>query len=533
MLLQRRQELALSADQVRTLERLRNQLQRSQLQQLAAIQVAELDLADLQADPSVDANALRAKLEEIERGRTKLRLDAIEASARARDVLSPTQRQRVEPLTVATPVDPSLTLDEAIGRQVETVLREQLRDRDVVEIETTQAIVDRLASMGRWLLLLGGIPLAILSFFGIRKLTDLTAVLRLTQKQLNDVSVQVKATREQADSLVAEQQAIKHMAEGLDAQYQRIRSDAEKVEREISTVQLRVAQEGEKATLAIRTTAEAFKTLPTRVEARAAPSPQAGWPSDGSTLTIPIVVHILYNSDATNVSDAQVTSQIDALNLDFRARNPDVSRVPAPFQALIGDAHIEFALATEDPLGRPTTGITRTRTRIKQFGVDGQVASPKKGGAKAWDAGRYLNIWVCTLGGGMLSSSQLPEGPADWDGVVIDYRAFGTTGTASRPFDRGRTATSAIAKYLNLRNLWSEDCKDADLVPDTPPQKGPNFGVPTFPNISCNNGPNGDLFMNFMDYVDDEAMVMFTKGQVARMHETLKGPRRRLGRSPE
>jgi hypothetical protein len=68
-------------------------------------------------------------------------------------------------------------------------------------------------------------------------------------------------------------------------------------------------------------------------------------------------------------------------------------------------------------------------------------------------------------------------------------------------------------------------------VADTPPQKAPNFGVPRFPHISCNNGPNGDLFMNFMDFVDDEVMVMFTRGQVERMHQTLLGPRRLLGRS--
>jgi hypothetical protein len=159
------------------------------------------------------------------------------------------------------------------------------------------------------------------------------------------------------------------------------------------------------------------------------------------------------------------------------------------------------------------------------------VASLKKGGAKAWDAERYLNIWVCRLEGGLLSFSQMPGGPKDWDGVVINYVAFGTNGTATAPFNKGRTATSAIAKYLNLLNLWSEDCKDSDLVPDTPPQKGPNFGTPIFPHISCKNGPHGDMFMNFMDYVDDEAMYMFTKGQVLRMHETLLGSRRQLGRS--
>jgi hypothetical protein len=531
MLLQRRQELALTADQVRTLERLRNQLQRSLLKQLAEIQVAELELVDLQVDPSANANAVRAKLDTIERSRSKLRFEVIEATTQARTVLSQAQLQKVEPLAVGVPSDIGLSLDEAIGKQVQTALREQLRDRNVVEIETTQAITDRLTSLGRWLLLLAGIPLAILSFFGMRKLTDLAAVLRLTQKQLNEASDQVKATREQAALLVAQQQGIRQMAADLQVQYQQIRSDAEKAVTEISTVQQRVVEEGEKARLTIRTTAEGFKTVPTRIEASAEPLPQSGWPSDGSILTIPVAVHVLYNSDRMNISDAQVKSQIEALNLDFRAKNPDISNVPAPFKPLIGDARIEFMLASEDPLGQPTTGITRTRTKIKSFKIDGQFASPKRGGAKAWDTKRYLNIWVCELDGGILSASQFPGGPENWDGVVIDYKAFGTTGTAAAPFDKGRNATSAIAKYLDLRNIWSDDCRDGDLVADTPPQKAPNFGVPRFPHISCNNGPNGDLFMNFMDFVDDEVMVMFTRGQVERMHQTLLGPRRLLGRS--
>ena len=158
------------------------------------------------------------------------------------------------------------------------------------------------------------------------------------------------------------------------------------------------------------------------------------------------------------------------------------------------------------------------------------MASPRKGGAKAWDAERYLNIWVCRLGGGDSWAPAKCRESKEWDGVVISYTAFGTIGTAATPFNKGRTTTHGIATYLNLRNLWSEDCKDSDLVPDTPLQKAPNFGRPKFPHISCKNGPHGDMFMNFMDQVDDEAMYMFTKGQVQRMHDTLVGPRRQLGR---
>ena len=92
--------------------------------------------------------------------------------------------------------------------------------------------------------------------------------------------------------------------------------------------------------------------------------------------------------------------------------------------------------------------------------------------------------------------------------MVILHSGFGTTGTASAPFDLGRTATHEIGHWLNLLHIWGDDgtgCNGSDEVADTPNQGGPNFGIPTFPQLSCNNGPDGDLFMNYMDYTDDAA----------------------------
>ena len=66
---------------------------------------------------------------------------------------------------------------------------------------------------------------------------------------------------------------------------------------------------------------------------------------------------------------------------------------------------------------------------------------------------------------------------------------------------------------------------------DTPNQGGSNVGTPTFPTISCSNGPDGDMFMNYMDYVDDVAMFMFTAGQVTRMQAALDGVRSTIGTS--
>ena len=246
---------------------------------------------------------------------------------------------------------------------------------------------------------------------------------------------------------------------------------------------------------------------------------------------VPVVVHVLYRTAEENVSDAQVRSQIDVLNADFRARNADLGEVPAPFATRAGDALVEFALATDDPEGKPTKGVTRTRTRETSF--DGDIAALDHSikiasGALAWPATRYLNLWVCSLGSGLLGYAQFPGGPEGRDGVVLLNTAFGTTGSVEAPFHLGRTATHEIGHWLNLLHIWGDDdlgCRGSDSVADTPNQAGSNGGCPPFPRVSCRNGPNGDMFMNFMDYTDDACMALFSKGQVSRMHAALAGPR--------
>jgi hypothetical protein len=254
---------------------------------------------------------------------------------------------------------------------------------------------------------------------------------------------------------------------------------------------------------------------------------------------IPVVVHVLYRTEAENIADAQVRSQIDVLNQDFRKANPDAAKVPEAFASRAADALIEFGLAVRDPAGDPTSGITRTRVSVANF--DGTIDEMDRaikataGGARAWPADRYLNVWVCSLGGGLLGYAQFPGGPAPTDGVVILNTAFGRAGTAAAPFDRGRTATHEIGHWLNLLHIWGDDdtaCSGSDNVRDTPNQAASNVGCPKFPRISCNNGPAGDMFMNYMDYTDDACMFMFSAGQVSRMHAALAGPRATILTSP-
>ncbi len=247
-------------------------------------------------------------------------------------------------------------------------------------------------------------------------------------------------------------------------------------------------------------------------------------------ITIPVVVHVVHGDKGQNISDAQVKSQITSLNKDFRAKNPDFAKVPKTWKSLAADAKIQFALATKDPRGKKTSGITHTATKAASFGPNDTVKSRKTGGVDPWPTDRFLNIWVCNLGQGLLGYAQFPGGPAKTDGVVILHTAFGTRGTAKAPFNKGRTATHEVGHYLGLRHIWGDrnDCSGDDFVADTPRARAANYGKPKFPQLTCNNGPGGDMFMNYMDYVDDAAMFMFTTGQVARMNATLAGPRRKL-----
>jgi len=186
------------------------------------------------------------------------------------------------------------------------------------------------------------------------------------------------------------------------------------------------------------------------------------------------------------------------------------------------------------PSGNPTRGITYHKTDRASFGTGDSVKNLGSGGAEAWDTRRYLNIWVAPLSGGLLGYAQFPGGPEATDGVVISYTAFGLRGTTLAPFHRGRTATHEIGHYLNLYHLWGDiqDCGGTDHCCDTPPQRFPNYGKPTFPKISCDNGPHGDMFMNYMDYSDDEVLALFTEAQAARIVATMTGPRSSLAPSP-
>lgn len=241
----------------------------------------------------------------------------------------------------------------------------------------------------------------------------------------------------------------------------------------------------------------------------------------GLAVNVPVVVHVVYKNSIDNISDAQIQSQIDVLNEDFRKLNADFStNVPASFQSLGADVEFEFCMASVDPQGNSTNGITRTQTTITNIGNSAEVYSTALGGHDAWDTELYMNIWVAQIGGGTLGYTYLPgEAAAGEDGLVISPDNFGTTGTVASPLDGGRTTTHECGHWFDLLHIWDEaGCGNDDGVNDTPTQDEEYYGCPTHPQVSC--GSN-DMFMNYMDYTDDGCMGLFTTGQKTRMHAAL------------
>ncbi|TAE70985.1 MAG: T9SS C-terminal target domain-containing protein [Bacteroidetes bacterium] len=243
-------------------------------------------------------------------------------------------------------------------------------------------------------------------------------------------------------------------------------------------------------------------------------------------ITIPVVVHIVYNTAAQNITDAMVQSQIDVLNADYRRTNADRTNTPAAFAGISADFEIQFRLATRDPQGNATTGITRTsttRTFFEYGGTDAAgvfVKQNSTGGKDGWNPNQYLNMWICNFGGAsadLLGYATFPTDAGTFkDGVVMGYKFFGVNPTLGGVYGYGRTTTHEVGHWLNLRHIWGDANCGNDLVTDTPTQQTSNGGCPTFPKRTCGNTTNGDMFMNYMDYTNDQCMNAFTAGQKVR-----------------
>ncbi|UKN00796.1 T9SS type A sorting domain-containing protein [Paracrocinitomix mangrovi] len=271
--------------------------------------------------------------------------------------------------------------------------------------------------------------------------------------------------------------------------------------------------------------------------------------------TIPVVVHIVYNTPQQNLHDSIIFNQIDRLNEDFRRLNADTINLRDTFMTLVGDSFIEFELASTDPDGNSTTGITRTSTsQASFFGVGGfpaeGVKSTANGGIDPWNQADYLNIWVCDMSifgtPAVLGYATPPNNLSHWppgsadnmsDGVVIQYQAFGgnnpnTIDMGNGPMDiKGRTSVHEIGHYLGLRHIWADGgCTEEDGIDDTPNAADQSNFDCNIANNTCtdNIGTLGDLpdmVENYMDYSAETCQNSFTQGQVDMMRSILENYR--------
>ena len=257
----------------------------------------------------------------------------------------------------------------------------------------------------------------------------------------------------------------------------------------------------------------------------------------GTILHIPVVVHIQHSFTSDYMTDESVYAVINRMNNTY-SLNYDTSVIIAPFKKFVGKANIKFHLATKDPQGNPTTGITR-RFSYLAAGGDDQVKMDQ------WSPSSYYNIWFesfigrTVVGGVVLAYAQFPMDflyRPFYDGVIC----------ASGALNDGSTLEHETGHYLSLYHPWNssgqacgEACGD-DAVDDTPPTVGHPSGCALYdttcatnyfkvyqktvdPNIGTDsilvNYPDTTNTQNIMDYASCE--VMFTKGQVVRMRNCL------------
>ena len=260
---------------------------------------------------------------------------------------------------------------------------------------------------------------------------------------------------------------------------------------------------------------------------------QTGCPE--SDFVIPVVVHIIHSgagqSDSLPIS--RVLFQIEQLFDDFRKR---------PYSKGYSsgvDTRIEFSLATKDPSGNPHPGVTYTRysaaglsaAKVQVGGSDATTMKQNTG----WPRNQYLNIWVisCIYSSSpsqcdVLGFATFPSmNPVD-QGVVVISSYFGLP-------NRSQTTTHEIGHYLNLYHTFQNGCggttnsncgTGADRICDTPPTRQANYGGARrqntcSENITAMGGDRPDQVRNYMDYLDDPSLDIFTEGQRLRMANAL------------
>ncbi len=249
----------------------------------------------------------------------------------------------------------------------------------------------------------------------------------------------------------------------------------------------------------------------------------------GTIYKVPIVFHVLHNNGPENIDESQIYNALDVLNRDFRLQNADTAEVVAQFKPIMGDAEIEFVMATKDPAGNCFRGFTRTESPLTSQGNDGsaQVDAIRNGNdvyQGNWPSDMYLNVFIVADAGGAGGYTNYPSNWGGTDmsnGIWILYTQFGEIGESSE--SAGRSLTHECGHWFNLRHTWgnsnnpglASNCSEDDLVNDTPLC----LGVSGCPLTNSGCGPVANV-QNYMDYALS-CQSMFTEGQVIRMRDAI------------
>lgn len=281
---------------------------------------------------------------------------------------------------------------------------------------------------------------------------------------------------------------------------------------------------------------------------------------------IPVIFHVIHNGESVgtgrNISASQVNSQLTILNQDFRKTNSDLNTwvTQSSFFNVAADCEITFSPALVDTNGNVLSepGINRINRNSMGWSGPNYSGLSEPGGYidntiktnSFWNPNNYMNIWVLEMNDNVLGYAQFPEvpvandtlndlismsGPAETDGIVLDYRIVGNNTSATFPqYNLGRTATHEIGHWLGLRHINGDASCGNDYCGDTPQQSVLSLGCPavTGNTLAANcgtNSPNppGKMYQNYMDYSDDRCLVMFTKDQKTRMQSCLESCVRR------
>ncbi len=247
----------------------------------------------------------------------------------------------------------------------------------------------------------------------------------------------------------------------------------------------------------------------------------------GQSYIIPVVVHVIHNYGSENISYEQIDNGILRINEDFNTENDDIEAVISEFQNIIGNVNMRFRLATKDPDGNCTYGVTRTGSSLTQGGSIQEIMSLVN-----WPSDQYVNIYIMeSFNESMSSSAAFATKPGMGneygDYIFCRHDYFGDWNTNSDTGPTGNnwarhTMPHEMGHFFNLDHPWGntaepgieDNCGYDDNVDDTPNTIGTSGNIVGCPLDQTTCG-SLDNVQNIMDY--SACAHMFTQGQVDRM----------------